>query len=107
MGRKRKYDEVAVVVEIDGELLTWVNGSISGKKELLDDVKLFASLGKHVDITPMGPIVRAQIDNIENPMGALAALISVSPGRARILEVPQNVLDRLPVSTGIQGINNV
>jgi hypothetical protein len=91
MGRNRIYEETAIAVEIDGEILVWVNGSISGNRELLKQVKLFSDIGMYIDITPNGPTIVADLSDINNPIGALAALMSPSPGRARILEIPDSV----------------
>lgn len=93
MGRNRIYAETAIAVEVEGEILVWVNGSISGKRELLQQAKLYSDIGMYVDITPNGPTVVANLSDVENPIGALAALMSASPGRAKILEIPDSVAE--------------
>lgn len=88
-----KYVHNTVVVDADGDLIAWVNGSLSGKKELLDRVKFYADLSFPVEMTPSHAVVEAQIDDPDNTVGALAALLMSKPGRVRILEVPESVIE--------------
>jgi hypothetical protein len=85
-----------IAVDADGELLVWTDGHISGSAELVKKARYAANIELPVDITFLGPTVIAELDNAENPAGALAAMLSVTPGRGRILDAPKEVLDLLP-----------
>lgn len=92
-GRMDKYVHNTVVVDADGDIVAWVNGSLSGKKELVDRVKFYADLSFQVEMVPSHAMVEAQVDDPDNSVGALAALMMSKPGRVRVLEVPDSVVD--------------
>lgn len=99
MGRKIMNKETAIVVDVDGELVAWVNGKLVGNMELLENIHLAASLGRTIDITPMGPTVEANLEDATDLLGVLAALMFAKPGRVRILELPEEVTKFLPQPT--------
>ena len=85
-----------VVVDIDGELIVWTDGLISGPQNLVTAAKLMATISLPVELTPAGPTVVAELSDASNPAGALAALLGASAGRGRILSAPTEVLELLP-----------
>jgi hypothetical protein len=96
MGRPSKTG-TTIVVEIDGELLTWTDGLLSGtKKEYVDEAKLLSAIQLPVELTVFGPEVHADLTDVEHPEHALAAMFGVNVGRARLLQAPDSVLDILP-----------
>lgn len=96
MGRKRIYEETTIVVDADGELIVWVNGSLSGNKELLKNIQLASDINKQVEITSEGPHVNADLEATDNLVQIFAALLCALPGRTRLLEAPDELLEILP-----------
>lgn len=96
MARPTLHGET-LVVDIDGTLLVWTDGHLScDNKEYLKQAKLASKFDVPVDITVEGPTIPAKLDNPNEPIQALAAMIYVSPGRATILQAPREVTDLLP-----------
>lgn len=96
MGRPKISGET-LVVDIDGDLLVWTDGLISGdNKELVDKAKLASKYEVPTDLTVNGPKIAASLDHPDEPVRALAALIAASPGRATILQLPDELIDLLP-----------
>jgi hypothetical protein len=95
MGRKRIYIPTVIAVDSDGELITWVNGDITADKEIKKTIQFNSDIKLEVDLTLTGPTVEADLSP-ENHLGILAALMSVKPGRTRILDAPDDVLAQLP-----------
>lgn len=96
MGRPRKSGDT-LVVDIDGDLLVWTDGLISGdNKELIDKAKLASRLEIPTPLTIDGPEVPASLDDPNEPIRALAALVAANPGRATILQAPEEIIALLP-----------
>lgn len=87
-----KYVHNTVVVDADGDVIVWVNGSLSGDKTLVERVKFYSDLSFPVEMIPSRHIVNADITDPENPLTALAALFMAKPGRVRVLEAPDSVI---------------
>jgi len=96
MGRPSITGET-IVIAIEDDLLVWTDGLISGtSRELVDKAILIGEQELLISLTPDGPEIPASLDFITSPERAVAAMIGVSPGRARILQAPDYVLDLLP-----------
>lgn len=98
MGRPSITGET-IVIAIEDDLLVWTDGMISGTNR--DHVKEAIRLGEQevlISLTPDGPEILASLDHISAPERAAAAMMGVSPGRARILQAPDEVLDLIPFS---------
>lgn len=96
MGRPPAHGET-LVVDIDGTLMVWTDGHLSCEnKEYVKEAKIASKFEVPVDITIVGPKIKAGLDNPNEPIRALAAMVYVSPGRATILKAPTDVTDLLP-----------
>lgn len=88
-------NETGIAVDSDGELLVLVDGKLSGPAELVKAVKLNSLVREGVRLLePHGEFFSADV-NSENPFEALAALISVNPGRSSVLAAPSEVVEYL------------
>lgn len=86
-----------IVVDIDGELLIWTDGLLSGtKKAYVDEAKRLSKYNLPVLLTPFGPEIQADLEAVSSPEQAVAAMVGVLNGRARILQAPDSVLALLP-----------
>lgn len=86
-----KYREEYVVV-IDDKMLTAVDGHLSGDKDLLRLAQQNALLRRPIQIAPpYGEPVEAQLDDPNNRLGIIAAMMSPSPGRAKVVRAPYEV----------------
>jgi hypothetical protein len=95
MGRKSITD-TTLVVDIDGELVVWTEGLVSGPKALIAAGKFATKIELPVSISVHGPVVVANLDDPKNPVGAFAAIMAMKHGRGRILQAPQELMDVLP-----------
>ena len=96
MGRPSITGET-IVIAIEDDLLVWTDGLISGtNKDLVNAAILIGEQELLISLTPDGPEILASLDVITAPERAVAAMMGVLPGRARILQAPDYVLDLLP-----------
>lgn len=96
MGRPKKSGP-SIVVDVDGELIVWTDGLLScDNREYVKDAKRASFLKVPTDLSFHGPTIPADLDDVENVLGVVAAMIAVNPGRAIILSAPDSVLDALP-----------
>ena len=87
-----------IVVAIEGDLLIWTDGFLSGTNpEHVAEARRLSLMEMDVMLTPYGPEIPASLESITFPERALAAMMGVLNGKARILEAPQEVLDLLPI----------
>lgn len=99
----KKYPVHVIVVDSDGEILVSTNGELGGPLSLVKKAKQNAAIMKEVRlIEPFGRMVTADL-NPENPLGIVAALMSVNPGRSRILECPSEVSSWLAEDSELYG----
>lgn len=92
-----------IVVDSDGEILVSTNGELGGPIKLVNIAKKNAAIMREVRLVePFGRMIRADLDP-ENPLGIVAALMSVNPGRSRILECPSEVSTWLAEDTEMYG----
>lgn len=87
------YKYNSIVVDSDGELLVWTDGSLSGSHELKKKVKRASDLEKPVNLIYGVEDVVASLDNIEDYLAVTAAMFAASPGRTRLLEAPKSVME--------------
>ena len=96
MGRP-KITGPTVVVEVEGNLLIWTDGLLTGtNKELLKTARFLSTFGLPVSLTPFGPVVLASLDFPDAPERAVAAMLGARPGRGTVLEAPDEVLALFP-----------
>lgn len=82
-----------VVVDSDGEILVATNGHVSGPYEYVKEVKANALIGLPVRLVePYGELVVCDLSP-DNLMGIVAALMSVKPGRSKIVDAPGEVFE--------------
>ena len=87
----------SIVIGIDADLLVWTDGQLSGtNKDLIAEAQRVALYEFPVDLTIFGPEIPAALNIVTAPERAVAAMVGAAPGRARILQAPQEVLDMLP-----------
>lgn len=78
-------------VDVDGELVTCVDGQLSGPKDIVDLIKYNVLARTEVRLVqPYGRLFVASL-NPEDRLGIVAALTSPSPGRSRVLTAPEEV----------------
>lgn len=86
-----------IVVVIDGDVLTWTDGLLSGTNhDLVSKAHWVSDRQLPVDLTAFGPTVSASLTDIAFPERALAAMLGVKPGRGRIITAPEQILNMLP-----------
>lgn len=92
-----KLPTKSIVIDSDGKLIVWTDGMLSGDAERIKEVKFNASMNLPTRLSVVGPIIDADLSDVNNLAGVLAAMISVAQGRSRILEAPEEVLDLIPI----------
>lgn len=86
-----KYKET-YAVDINGRLVTCTNGLVSAEPDLLRAIRINVALDRQLRlIEPYGELFTASLDPNDR-MGTIAALMSPMPGRARVIEAPEEVL---------------
>lgn len=89
---RKKYLE-SYVIDIDGRLIVCTDGRVSADGDLVAQIKMSVDIGLQVRIVePYGELITASLDPNDR-IGTVAALVSPSPGRARVLKAPQEVWD--------------
>jgi hypothetical protein len=95
----KKINDLTIVVDVDGTLLISTGfGSAStvvftsDNQQLVIAAKKAATLKTHVEFLPHTP---ALVAGWETPLGILAAMLAVSPGRCYIHDAPNEVLESL------------
>jgi hypothetical protein len=90
-------ETVSIVVDSNGKLITWSDGLLSGDAALVKEIRLNSEIKLPVPLSAFGPVVEADLNDVNNLAGVLAALTSANIGRTRILEAPDKVLDLIPI----------
>lgn len=86
----------SIVVAVEEDLLVWTDGLISGtNRTYIENAKIAGLAELEHPLTIDGPRVAASLRREEHPARIVAALMSVAPGRARILQAPDEVLNML------------
>lgn len=86
----------SIVVAVEQDILTWTDGLLGGtNRELIESAKIAALAELEVPLTYHGPNVPASLNRDEHPARIVAALLSVAPGRARVLQCPESVTDMM------------
>lgn len=93
---RKVVDGPVITVEVNGDLLTYEDKELTGKKSLIARVYKSCIEESKVPLTIYGPYVTANIDDPSDHLGIAAALISVSP-QAKVVEAPSSVWDILQV----------
>ena len=89
-------DANVLAVNIDGHVITWSDGSWAGDKGLIVEARAKSDAGVLVSLVYLGePIVADE----ESLLGALACMVGINPGRARILSAPPIVNSYLVAPT--------
>jgi len=97
MGRPSKTGET-IVVAIDGDLLMWTEGLLSGtNRELVKAARWMSDYNIPQDLSPFGPTIDADLNLVNEPEKALAAMLGAKPGRGRIVKAPVEVLKLIPM----------
>lgn len=99
MGRPR-INKSTLVVSIDDKLLAWTDGHLGGERDLVRQARLLSEIGALVKIPVLGWTFTADVDTIDNRVGAIAAMMGVNIGRARLLEVDEETLQSLVEGVG-------
>jgi len=86
MGRKPTKSGDLVSVSYDGRGAAWCDGQFRGDPEILEFAKRAAFI--KMDIPVFGQLIAA---DDETPLGAAAALVGIDPGRALLVEAPDEV----------------
>jgi hypothetical protein len=102
VGRPPEHGPI-VAVDVDGEVLMWCQGQITGPRDLRLAALAAGHTGERVPLGHDGPLVTADLGRDEDALetGAeprrpdfvaiAAALTAASPGRARLIEAPVEV----------------
>lgn len=85
------YKYNSIVVDADGEVLVWTDGSLSGPHELKKRVKRASDLEKSVNLIYGVEDVTASLTDKKDYLAVTAALFAAAPGRTRLLEAPESV----------------
>lgn len=89
----KMYKYNSIVVDSDGELIVWTNGSLSASPKLKKRVKEASQFDREVELIHGVQPVVANLNDDEDFLAITAAMFSASPGRSRLLEAPQVVTD--------------
>lgn len=93
---RKIVDGPVITVEVNGDLLTYEDKELTGKKSLIAKVYKSCMEENKVPLTMYGPFVTANIDDPSDHLGITAALISVSP-QAKVVEAPPSVWEIIQV----------
>lgn len=89
MSRPLKHDTGPVVaVEIDGRTAAWCDGVFAGDLDMVREAEQAASEHRTFSLFRCDVIADAK-----TPFGAVVALSALNPGRAFVIECPQDVGD--------------
>jgi hypothetical protein len=87
----------SIIMDSNGKLLVWVDGHLSGDAALIKEARLNSDLRLPTPISAFGPVIPADLTDVNNLAGVLAAMSSTNLGRTRILEAPDEVLELIPI----------
>jgi hypothetical protein len=96
MGKSKKVKS-RIVVELNGGLMIWENGVISGDEFLVAKAKELSNERFPVWIDCQSKSYTANLDDPNDRVGAVAAMIGLSVGRANILEIDDETFDVIGV----------
>ena len=84
-----------IVVRIEDKLLVWTDGHLGGDKELVKEAKLLSDL--KVKLFPMNAkqFVVANVDDVNDRVGAVAAMTGVGKGRFVILQLDDETYNKI------------
>ena len=90
-------------VDVDGHLITYTNGALSGDPEIIKLIRKHDALETPVQlVAPYGEYITSNLD-MNDRLGVVAALSSPHPGRARVLQAPKEVWVYLITEAGESG----
>ena len=87
-----------IVVDVDGKLIAWTDGQFGGDKELIKQAEYVGMLQRSVHPWFLIEPIRADLSDEANRVGALAAMLGISPGRAIIREIDDSTMSKLSVN---------
>lgn len=91
IGRPLKHATGPVVsITLDGRGAAWCDGEFSGDPDIVEFARSLALLEVEVPLNNF--LVATATDE---PVGALAAMLAYSPGRARIVQAPPGLFETL------------
>lgn len=89
----------AVAVDIDGDVLVWHDGRLMGNQDMKDAAQRASLLQVKVSLIYGIPETTANLEpdghGNYDYVGIASALVSVSPGRAALIEFPDEVENHL------------
>ena len=89
-----------LIIDIDGMIVIYYNGVFKTDDIIMSEIKRNAFLQKPVQLFHMmEPVISSLDEGLEN---VAAAIISVYPERARIIEAPTQIVDMFVPKTGGQ-----
>lgn len=85
-----KDESTAIVlsVNIDGRIITWSDGMWAGDKFLIAEAEYKSEARVSIPLIYDGVPVEANEGHV---LGALAAMIAINPGRAKIIDAPSGI----------------
>lgn len=90
----RQKKHTVFVVDADGVLVVYANGVVSSDdKELVKTIRSMSERKLHVKVKPYGRQNSVEANLNGNHMNILAALMSAKPGRTRVLEAPDDIMN--------------
>jgi hypothetical protein len=96
MGKPKKTGKT-IVVELDGGLMAWTDGVISGNKYLVAKAKELSDERFPIWVRSKLRTFTANLDDPNDRVGAVAAMIGLSVERANILEIDDETFDVIGV----------
>jgi hypothetical protein len=91
-----------IVVELNGGLMVWTDGVISGDEYLVAKAKELSDRKFPIWIDCQSKTFTANLDDPNDRVGAVMAMIGLSPGRAHILEIDDETYEALGPLTMIE-----
>ena len=90
-----------LVIDVDGELVIYYDGVFKASEDMIKNIKRNAYLSVPVQLNPQSnPVISSLNESLAN---VAAAIISVYPERARIIEAPEEVLEILFPNFNVDG----
>jgi len=85
----------SIVVEVDGHLIVWTDGLLSGEKSVLAKIRENASYNATIRASYSLHPLTAQLTDKDDRVGIVAAMISPNAERAIIRELDEDTLRRI------------
>jgi len=85
----------SIVVEYNGRFLVWTDGALSGDPEYVKMAKQSAKYHELVYFDYSAEVLTASLDDPNDRLGAVVAMLSINPGLASAVELDDETSKKL------------